>query len=332
MKGQIFSGAQPTGNLHLGNYLGAIKQWVALQEEYDCIFCIVDMHAITITQNADELRHNTREIAATYIAAGIDPKKNIIYNQSMVKQHAELAWILGCNTPMGWLSRMTQFKDKAGKNRDNAMLGLFSYPVLMAADILLFNTSHVPVGEDQKQHLELAREIATSFNHHYKTEAFVVPEPLIKQEAARVMSLRDGTEKMSKSAESDLSRINLSDDAETIAKKFKKAKADMEFDGIFYDKEKRPEISNLLTIYAALADISIRQAATQFAKSGNGDFKQSVADLAVEKLSPITNEVKHLMNDVAYLDSILKDGAEKAAEKAEKNLKTIKDIIGFVYF
>jgi len=329
--GTIFSGVQPTGNLHLGNYLGAIRQWVDLQNSYDCLFCIVDLHAITVPQDPTLLRQHTREMAAAYIAAGINPEHSIIYNQSAVKEHTELAWMLGCNTPLGWLNRMTQFKEKAGKKKDNAALGLYSYPVLMAADILLFNTTHVPVGDDQKQHLELAREIAGSFNHHYKTETFTIPEPLILAQSARVMSLRDGTKKMSKSAESDMSRINLTDDADAIAKKFKKAKSDMA-EGISHDIENRPEVSNLLAIYATLANTTIAEAQSRFSTSNFSHFKQELADIAVTTLSPITAEMKRLNDDTAYLDSILQKGAEAASQKAEQHIRKIKDVIGFLQF
>ena len=334
-QGRVFSGVQPTGNLHLGNYLGAIKQWVSLQKDYECIFCVVDLHAITVPQDPKELREHTRQMAAAYIAAGIDPENTIIYNQSAVSGHSELAWILGCHTPLGWLNRMTQFKDKAGKEQDSAPLGLFAYPVLMAADILLYKATHVPVGDDQKQHLELARNIANSFNVHYFGEKyensfFPIPEPLILGEATRVMSLQDGTTKMSKSDPSEKSRINLTDDADTIARKFKKAKADAGHDGIFYDKENRPEISNLMTIYAALADCSLEEAGNQFASSGNGDFKKALAELAVEKLAPITSEMQRLNADPAYLDNILKSGAEKATEKAEATMKDVHALVGFL--
>jgi tryptophanyl-tRNA synthetase len=332
VKGQIFSGVQPTGNLHLGNYLGAIKQWVKLQDDYNCMFCIVDMHAITMPQDPAALRQSTREMAAAYIASGINPDNAVIYNQSMVKEHAELAWILGCNTPMGWLNRMTQFKDKAGKNKENAPLGLFSYPVLMAADILLFNATHVPVGEDQKQHLELTRDIAESFNHHFKTDAFTVPEPLIQGDATRVMSLADGKSKMSKSDPSEKSRINMTDDEETIRKKFKKAKADMGFDSIYFDKDNRPEISNLLTIYSALTGESLEATGSKFKDYGNGDFKAAIADAAVTELAPIAQKMRELLAAPADLDDILADGARKASAKAAENLARIKDIVGFLQF
>lgn len=323
----VFSGVQPTGNLHLGNYLGAIKQWIKLQNEYQSIFCIVDLHAITIHQNPEELRNNVLELTAAYIACGIDPKKAIIYPQSAVRQHSELAWILCCNTPYGWLNRMTQFKEKAGKNTEKVSLGLYNYPVLMAADILLYNASHVPVGDDQKQHLELTRDIAIRFNETYNTNHFIIPEPLILGDATRVMSLRDGTKKMSKSAESDNSRINLSDDAELIAKKFRKAKSDME-EGINYDIEKRPQASNLLTIYAALSEVTLKQAEAKFANSGFAEFKKELADIAVAKLSPINQRFNELKQDKTYLKEVLQEGQEKAGEIAEKNIKNIKEIIG----
>ncbi len=324
----VFSGVQPTGNLHLGNYLGAIKNWIDIQNKYRSIFCIVDLHAITVHQDPKALYESTLELAAVFLACGIDPKKSIIFPQSAVAAHSELAWILSCNTPLGWLNRMTQFKEKAGDHRDNAMLGLFSYPVLMAADILLYKATHVPVGEDQKQHLELAREIANSFNHTYKKKLFPQPEPLILGAATRVMSLNDGTRKMSKSEESDYSRINLSDDADTIKKKFQKAKSDS-FPEITYDKEARPDIANLLTIYAALSDISIEAATNNFFGKRSSDLKGALAELAVEKLSPITSEFNKLKQDKSHLINILRDGSEKAGEIAEKNLKEIKETVGF---
>ncbi len=334
-KGLIFSGVQPTGNLHLGNYLGAIKQWVGLQDEYECIYCIVDLHAITQPQEPEELRDNIRSTAAAYIACGINPDNNIIYNQSAVAGHAELAWILGCYTPLGWLNRMTQFKEKAGKHKENAALGLYSYPVLMAADILLYKATHVPVGDDQKQHLELAREIAGAFNHrHFYSDDnqnagyFPLPEPLILGTATRVMSLRDGTRKMSKSEESDNSRINLTDIPDDIARKFRKAKSDAEVG--FDDLDERPEARNLLVIYAALGDISLEQAQAEFSGKGFGDLKKALADVAVQVLSPVSAEMNKLMNDRAYLDKILHSGKEKASAMAEKNLKEIKEIVGFL--
>jgi tryptophanyl-tRNA synthetase len=303
---------------------------VNIQNKFKSIFCIVDLHAITVPQEPKALYESTLELAAVYIACGINPEKSIIFPQSAVSAHSELAWILGCNTPLGWLNRMTQFKEKAGdeKKMEGAMLGLYSYPVLMAADILLYKATHVPVGEDQKQHLELAREIANSFNHNYKKKLFPQPEPLILGAATRVMSLNDGTRKMSKSEESDYSRINLSDDADTISKKFQKAKSDSE-PSVYYDKEKRPDISNLITIYAALADISIEKADEHFKGKRSSDLKKELAELAVEKLSPITTEFKKLKEDRGHLQTILRSGADKANEIAEKNLKEIKETVGF---
>ncbi len=324
----VFSGVQPTGNLHLGNYLGAIKQWADIQSKYRSIFCIVDLHAITVPQDPKALYESTLEMAAVYISCGIDPEKSIIFAQSTVPAHAELAWILSCFTPFGWLNRMTQFKEKAGKHRENAALGLFSYPVLMAADILVYKATHVPVGEDQKQHLELAREIANSFNHRYNREVFPQPEPLILKEASRIMSLRDGTKKMSKSDESDYSRINLSDDAETIKLKFQKAKSDSIM-GISYDKEARADVANLLTIYSSLMDISIEQAVEKFRNSQFSQFKNELAEVAAAKLAPITSEFKKLKEDKAYLSKLLKSGAKKAGEIAEKNLNEVKKVVGF---
>ena len=326
---RVFSGVQPTGNLHLGNYLGAIRNWVQLQQEYECLFCIVDLHAITVPQEPDALRHATREVAAAYIACGIDPKKSIIFPQSSVSAHAELAWILNCHTPLGWLNRMTQFKEKAGKQRDNASLGLYAYPVLMAADILAYKGEVVPVGEDQKQHLELARDIAGAFNRHYGQDYFPLPEPKILGEATRVMSLRDGAKKMSKSDASDQSRINLTDDTDVIAAKFRKAKSDM-VEGISYDPANRPEASNLLNIYATLAGLPRKEVEAQFAASSFSDFKKQLIDLAVEKLSPITAKMRTLMDDPAYIDGFLQAGAERAAEIAEKNMAEIKEIVGFL--
>ena len=280
---RIFSGIQPTGNLHLGNYLGAIRNWVALQHDYECIFCIVDLHALTLPQNPDELRAATREVTAAYIAAGIDPERCIIFNQSMVSAHAELAWLLGCLTPLGWLNRMTQFKEKAGKQRENAGLGLYGYPVLMAADILLYKATHVPVGEDQKQHVELARDIAGAFNRRYERDFFPLPEPQIFGEATRVMSLRDGTKKMSKSDTSDYSRINMTDDAELIALKIRRAKTDPEpLPHTIEALEKRPEADNLVSIYAALADLSREAALPRFAGENFSTFKEALSALAVD--------------------------------------------------
>jgi tryptophanyl-tRNA synthetase len=323
----VFSGVQPTGNLHLGNYLGAIKQWVEIQKQYKSIFCVVDLHAITVYQNPEELRQNSLDTIAAYIACGIDPKKSIIFIQSSVSAHSELAWILSCNTPMGWLNRMTQFKEKAGKHKEKAPLGLYSYPVLMAADILLYNSTHVPVGEDQKQHLELTREIANSFNHKYEQEVFTIPEPMILKQAARIMSLKDGAKKMSKSDPSDLSRINLTDSADEIMKKFKKAKSDA-FEGITYDIENRPEASNLLTIYAALADEDIKQTQEKYKSEGFAKFKTDLAELAVEKLAPISQKFNELRKDKTYLKQIAEKGRAEAAEIADSNLQKIKNIVG----
>src|SRR5271154_6424137 len=282
---RIFSGIQPTGNLHLGNYLGAIRNWVALQGDYDCIFCIVDMHALTLPQDPNELRGQTREVTAAYIAAGIDPERCIIFNQSTVSAHSELAWLLGCLTPLGWLNRMTQFKEKAGKQRDMAGLGLYSYPVLMAADILVYKATHVPVGEDQKQHLELSRDIAGAFNRRYERDFFPLPEPQIFGAATRVMSLRDGTKKMSKSDSSDYSRINMTDDAEAIALKIRRAKTDpLPLPASAAEADARPEADNLLGIFAALADLTRDQAIARFAGANFSDFKRDLADLAAEVL------------------------------------------------
>lgn len=321
---RVFSGVQPTGNLHLGNYLGAIKNWVEIQYRYDSIFCIVDLHAITVPQDPTALRANIREVAATYMACGIDPNKSIIFNQSRISGHSELAWLLGCNTPIGWLNRMTQFKEKAGKDKENASLGLYSYPVLMAADILLYQTEIVPVGDDQKQHLELARDIAGAFNRHYEQNFFNIPEPLMMGEATRVMSLRDGKAKMSKSDLSDYSRINLTDDADLISKKIKKATSDM-VEGVFYDPENRPEASNLLDIYAEFGGDK-----EDFREKGFAEFKKSLAELLVEKITPIGKKIAELNQDITAIDHILHDGAEKAGAIAEKNLQDVKNIIGFL--
>jgi tryptophanyl-tRNA synthetase len=328
-KQRVFSGVQSTGNLHLGNYLGAIKNWVAMQKEMECIFGIMNLHAITTPQDPKALRQSTREVAAAFIAAGIDPKKSIIFPQSAVSAHAELAWILGCFTPLGWLNRMTQFKEKAGKQKDLAVLGLYGYPVLMAADILGYHATHVPVGEDQKQHLELARDIAGAFNRFVGEEFFPLPEPKIMPTAARIMSLRDGTKKMSKSDESDYSRINLTDDADAIALKFRKAKSDM-VEGIHYDEEKRPEVSNLIQIYAALSDQTVEAVVGSYASSNLSNFKTALTDLAVAKLSPITERMRELMRDVTELDRILHAGTERAAAIAEPILKATMDKIGLL--
>jgi tryptophanyl-tRNA synthetase len=337
---RVFSGVQPTGNLHLGNYLGAITKFVALQHEHECLYCVVDMHAITVAQDPDELTHNIRETAAAFIAAGVDPKKNAIFNQSQVSAHAELAWILNCTARMGWLNRMTQFKEKAGKDREAASVGLYVYPVLMAADILAYKATHVPVGEDQKQHLELARDIAQKFNNDFSAsiaakgygEAFFpLPEPLIQGAATRVMSLRDGAKKMSKSDPSDQSRINLTDDADTIASKVRKAKTDpeplpSEVEGL----EGRPEADNLVGIHAALSGVSKQDVLRDFGGGQFSAFKGALVELAVAKLGPIGTEMKRLMDDEAAIDAILRDGAERAEVIAKPNLNAVKDIVGFV--
>jgi len=328
---RIFSGIQPTGNLHLGNYLGAIRNWVALQHDYDCIFCIVDLHALTQPQDPDELRQATREVTAAYIAAGIDPERCIIFNQSTVSAHAELAWLLGCLTPLGWLNRMTQFKEKAPKQRDSAGLGLYAYPVLMAADILLYKATHVPVGEDQKQHVELARDIAGAFNRRYERDFFPLPEPQIFGEATRVMSLRDGTKKMSKSDTSDYSRINMTDDAESVALKIRRAKTDPEplphtIDAL----EKRPEADNLVGIYAALGDMSREAALVEFAGQNFSTFKEALSALAVEVLGKIGGEMRRLLNEPGHIDRVLQHGSERASALAMPILREVRDITGLL--
>ena len=329
---RIFSGVQPTGNLHLGNYLGAIRNWVALQRDFDCIFCIVDLHALTQTQpDPAELRAQTREVTAAYIAAGIDPERCIIFNQSMVSGHAELAWLLSCLTPLGWLNRMTQFKEKAGKQREEAGLGLYAYPVLMAADIILYKATHVPVGEDQKQHLELSRDIAGAFNRRYGVDFFPLPEPMIFGAATRVMSLRDGSKKMSKSDISDYSRINMTDDAETIALKIRKAKTDpLPLPETVKDAEARPEADNLLGIYAALADLRREQAVERWAGKNFSEFKTALAELSSEVLGKICGDMRRLMADPGYIDSVLKRGAERANAIAQPHLDEVFDIMGLL--
>ena len=332
---RVLSGMQPTNTLHLGNYLGALKNWVRMQGEMDCLFCVVDMHAITDDagyRKPADLARSTREVTAAYIAAGIDPKKSPIFNQSRVPQHAELAWIFNCVARLGWLDRMTQFKEKSGKHKERSSVGLYTYPVLMAADILVYKATHVPVGEDQKQHLELARDIAQKFNTDYEVpDYFPLPEPVITGPGMRVMSLRDGLKKMSKSDESDNSRINLTDDADTIAQKIKRAKTDPhplptnqnEFKG-------RPEAENLLNIYAALSDEATKDVMEKFAGQQFSTFKNTLADLAVSKLEPITREMRRLMADTAEIDKILKDGAEKVQAIAEPIVQDVKRIVGFV--
>jgi len=329
---RVFSGVQPTGNLHLGNYLGAIRKFVTLQHEMASMFCIVDLHAITVWQDPKALKAQTREIAAAYLAAGIDPERAIIFHQSAVPQHAELAWIFQCVARMGWLNRMTQFKDKAGKDKERASVGLFTYPTLMAADILAYKATHVPVGEDQKQHLELARDIAGKFNLDFGAEDFFpLPEPLIRGAGARVMSLRDGTAKMSKSDPSDNSRITLTDDADAIAKKIKKAKSDPEvLPSEEAGLEGRPEAANLVGIYAALSQKSMDDVLFEFGGQGFGAFKPALAELAVEKLAPISAEMRRLMDDPAHIDRVLKDGARRAGAITEGVLADTKEIVGFL--
>jgi tryptophanyl-tRNA synthetase len=346
----VFSGVQPTGNLHLGNYLGAIKKFVALQDTSDCIYCVVDLHSLTAQLVYEDLADQTRSITAAFLASGIDPKKHIVFNQSRVMQHAELAWIFNCVARIGWMNRMTQFKDKAGKDRENASLGLLAYPSLMADDILLSRATHVPVGEDQKQHLELTRDIAQKFNNDFSDRIaalgvgvemqvgeetvngyFPLTEPVIGGPAARIMSLRDGSKKMSKSVPSDLSRLNLTDDADAISKKIRKAKTDpealpSEMDGL----ANRPEAENLVGIYAGLAEMSKADVLKAFAGQQFSVFKPALADLAVEKLAPIASEMRRIQGDRAYVDAVLKDGGERASVLAEATMKTVRDIIGLL--
>ena len=336
----VFSGVQPTGNLHLGNYLGAIVKFVDLQKTHECIYCVVDLHAITVWQDPAELTKATREVTAAFIAAGIDPKKHIVFNQSQVSGHAELAWVFNCVARLGWLNRMTQFKDKAGKDRENVSLGLYAYPSLMAADILVYRATHVPVGEDQKQHVELARDIAQKFNNDFAAtiasngfgEAFFpLPEPLIQGPATRVMSLRDGSKKMSKSDPSDYSRINLTDDADAIAQKIRKAKTDpeplpSEEEGL----KTRPEADNLVGIFAALAEKPRTEVLKEFGGSQFSTFKNALVDLSVAKLGPIGGEMKRLVQDPAYIDQVLADGSDRARVIADKTMNAVKDIVGFV--
>ena len=328
---RIFSGIQPTGNLHLGNYLGAIRNWVALQHEYECIFCIVDLHALTLPQEPNELRASTREVTAAYIAAGIDPERCTIFNQSIVSAHVELAWLLGCMTPLGWLNRMTQFKDKGGKDREMAGLGLYAYPVLMAADILVYKATHVPVGEDQRQHLELARDIAGAFNRRYEYRFFPLPEPQIFGTATRVMSLRDGTKKMSKSDGSDYSRINMTDNADAIALKIRRAKTDPEpLSETLADLERRPEADNLIGIYAALSGLSREDALARFAGRNFSYFKEALSEIAVEVLGRIGREMSRLMADPGYIDGVLRRGAERAGAIAYPVLREAQAISGLL--
>ena len=330
---KIFSGVQPTGNLHLGNYLGAIKNFVELNnnDENDCIFCVVDLHAITVKQDPKELRNNIRETVATFVASGIDPKKSIIFNQSSVTAHSEAAWILSCTARTGWLSRMTQFKEKAGKDKEKASVGLYSYPVLMAADILLYDSTHVPVGDDQKQHLELCRDIAQKFNNDFKAENFFkVPEPLIQKEFSRIMSLKDGTKKMSKSELSDLSRINLTDSSDEIINKIKKAKTDpLPMPSSNDELNKRPEAKNLIGIYSSLTGLTLEKSINEFSERNFSEFKEKLSQVLVEKISPISKEIKKLLNEKSFLDEILVKGYEKANEQASLKIKKIYEIVGF---
>ena len=330
---KIFSGVQPTGNLHLGNYLGAIKNFVTLNqnESNKCIFCVVDLHAITVKQNPNELKDNIRETVATFIASGIDPEKSIIFNQSKVPAHSETAWILSCTARMGWLSRMTQFKEKAGKDKEKASIGLYSYPVLMAADILLYDASHVPVGDDQKQHLELCRDIAQKFNNDFEVnDFFKIPEPLIQKKFSRIMSLKDGLKKMSKSEISDLSRINLTDDKDEIINKIKKAKTDpLPMPSSPEELEKRPEAKNLIGIYSSLTETSLEKNIQEFSGKNFSEFKEVLSQVLVDKINPISKEIKKLINDKSFLDKILIEGCQKANKLASEKLKKIHEIVGF---
>jgi len=330
---KIFSGVQPTGNLHLGNYLGAIKNFVDLnnQKENECIFCVVDLHAITTKQDPKELNENIRETVATFIASGIDPSKSIIFNQSKVPAHSEAAWILSCVARIGWLNRMTQFKEKAGKDKEKASVGLFSYPILMASDILLYDATHVPVGDDQKQHLELCRDIAQKFNNDFETkDFFVVPDPLIQKQFSRIMSLKDGSKKMSKSELSDFSRINLTDDKDMIVNKIKKAKTDpLPMPSNIKDLDKRPEAKNLIGIYSSLSGSSLEKCIEDFSGKNFSLFKENLSQVLVEKIDPISNEIKKLLKDKKYLDEILYQGYKKANLIAVEKIKKIHEIVGF---
>jgi tryptophanyl-tRNA synthetase len=337
---RVFSGVQPTGNLHLGNYLGAIKRFVPLQGTHDCIYCVVDLHAITVWQNPNELQHNIREVTAAYLASGIDPKRSIVFNQSQVSAHAELAWIFNCVARLGWLNRMTQFKEKAGKAQENASVGLYAYPALMAADILAYRATHVPVGEDQKQHLELTRDIAQKFNTDFGDRIaelgignafFPQPEPLTQGPAPRVMSLRDGLKKMSKSDPSDYSRINLTDDADAIATKIRKAKTDPEnLPSEAAGLAGRAEALNLVTLFAALNETSVDSVLQEFGGGTFSGFKSALVDLAVAKLAPIGAEMQRLLAEPVHIDAVLKDGANRARVIADETLKSVKDIVGFI--
>jgi len=333
MKKKIFSGVQPTGNLHLGNYIGAIKNFVSFQNQgnNDCIYCVVDLHAITVKHNPNELKKNIRETTASFLASGLDYKKSIIFKQSAISAHAECSWLLGCSARMGWLNRMTQFKEKAGKDKEKASIGLYIYPVLMAADILLYDTTHVPVGEDQKQHLELTRDIAQKFNQEFKVQNFfTIPEPIIQNDFARIMSLKDGTKKMSKSDISDLSRINLNDTKDDILNKIKKAKTDSApIPEKKEDLKDRPEAENLLGIYSNLSGQNLDRTINQFSGKNFSEFKNSLSDLLIEKISPISDEIKKLKNDNSFIDKVLLEGKEKAEIISLKKVEKIKELIGF---
>ena len=333
MKKKIFSGVQPTGNLHLGNYLGAIKNFVELNNDdnNECVFCVVDLHAITVTQDPKQLRNNIRETVATFLASGIDPKKSIIFNQSKVSAHSEAAWLLSCIARMGWLNRMTQFKEKAGKDKEKASIGLYSYPVLMAADILLYDATHVPVGDDQKQHLELCRDIAQKFNNDFKVDNFFIsPEPLIQKEFSRIMSLKDGAKKMSKSDLSDLSRINLTDEKDQIINKIKKAKTDaLPLPSTVDELNNRPEAKNLIGIYSSLTGSNLETSLKKFSGQNFSKFKENLSETLVEKIVPISSEIKKLINEKTYLDEILVEGCKKAEVISSEKIKKIHEIMGF---
>ena len=328
----VLSGVQPTGGLHIGNYLGAIKNFVSMQTEYDCFFCVVDLHAITVKQDPKLLKNNTYEVVATYLASGIDPVKSVIFNQSNVSSHSELAWIFNCITRMGWLNRMTQFKDKAGKDKENASSGLFIYPNLMAADILLYKATHVPVGDDQKQHLELTRDIAQKFNRDYECDGFFpIPEPIIDKNISRIMSLKNGEQKMSKSDPSDYSRISLTDSADQIEKKIKKAKtADTPMPDNNEDVSKLLEVNNLLNIFSGFSEIDKFELIEKYKGQNFSNFKNNLAEVIIEHIKPISKEIDKLMSDKAYLNQIISSGAEKASEKANVTIKEVYDIVGLV--
>jgi len=327
----VFSGVQPTGNLHLGNYLGALKNFVTLQNQTESIYCVVDLHAITVFQDPKELKNNILETTAGFLATGLNNKKSIIFNQSAVSGHAELAWIFNCVARVGWLNRMTQFKDKAGKDKEKASVGLYIYPNLMAADILLYKATHVPVGSDQKQHLELCRDIAQKFNNDFKKNIFPIPEPLIQKNISRVMSLRDGTKKMSKSDESDYSRINLKDSADEIIKKIKKAKSDSSsIPDNLKDLEKKPEALNLISIYSDLSKTSLELALNEVRGKDYSYLKKKLSEALVEIICPIGKEIRNLLGDKSYLEKVLREGTEKARDLAEHNLKEIRNVVGFI--